>query len=303
MEQNLPNRPGMNERSGLFILIALMGLGLMAGGGVSFFVWRLMTGQQMAEMQHSMSDPSFVNEVRVTQTILTLFMFFVPALLAAYILNKKPFQFLGFGKHLTWRTVGLGMIIMITTILLAGSLATLNEMIPVSAQMKTYFKGLEDSYMKQVAVMSQIKTIPDLLITLFVMAAVPAVFEEVFFRGGFQNMMHRSTGNLWVSVVVTSILFSAIHFSFYGFLARTALGLVLGLLYAYSRNLWVPILAHFINNAIAVVQVYILRIQGKSIEAAMEDKYPLWWGAIAIVIIVFLFTKYKRLISQQKQAI
>ena len=303
MEQNLPNRPGMNERSGLFILIALMGLGLMAGGGVSFFVWRLMTGQQMAEMQHAMSDPLFVNEVRVVQTILTLFMFLIPGLLTAYILNKKPFQFLGFGKHLTWRTVGLGMGIMITNILLAGSLATLNEMIPVSAKLEIYFKGLEESYMKQVAVMSQIKTIPDLLITLLVMAAAPAVFEEVFFRGGFQNMMHRSTGNLWVSVVVTSILFSAIHFSFYGFLARTALGLVLGLLYAYSKNLWIPILAHFINNAIAVVQVYILRIQGKSIEAAMEDKYPIWWGAIAIVIIVFLFKIYRKGIFKDQQAI
>jgi len=115
--------------------------------------------------------------------------------------------------------------------------------------------------------------------------------------------MHRSTGNLWVSVVVTSILFSAIHFSFYGFLARTALGLVLGLLYAYSKNLWIPILAHFINNAIAVVQVYILRIQGKSIEAAMEDKYPIWWGAIAIVIIVFLFKIYRKGIFKDQQAI
>ncbi|MFN5423657.1 MAG: lysostaphin resistance A-like protein [bacterium] len=299
----MPNRPGMNERSGLFILIALMGLGFMVGGGISFFAWRLMTGQEMIQMQVSMSNPAFVNEVRVLQTILSFFMFFIPGFLAAYILNKKPFQFLGFGKRLTWATAGLGMAIMIVSILLAGSLATLNDMLPISAELKSYFKGLEESYMKQVEVMSQMKGIPDLLITLLVMAAAPAVFEEVFFRGGFQNMMHRSTGNLWVSVIVTSILFSAIHFSFYGFFVRTALGLVLGLLYAYSKNLWMPIIAHFLNNAIGVVQVYMLRIKGEPIENAMGDKYPLWWGAIAIVIIVFLFTKYKQLISQQKQAI
>lgn len=300
MEQQTENRPGMNERSGLFILIALMGLGFMVGGGLSFLVWKLMTGQQMSQMQASMSDPAFVNEVRVVQTIIAMFMFFIPGVLAAFILNRKPFQFLGFGEKLNWKITALGMAIMIVTIFLAGSLATLNEMLPVSAELVSYFKGLEQSYMKQVEVMSQMKGIPDLLTTLVVMAAVPAIFEEVFFRGGFQNMMHRSTGNLWVSVIVTSILFSAIHFSFYGFFARTALGLVLGLLYAYSKNLWMPVIAHFLNNAIAVVQVYLLRLEGKSVEAAMDDRYPIWWGVIAIVVVVFLFNLYKKMILQQQ---
>lgn len=290
----------MNERSGLFILIALMGLGFMVGGGLSILAWKMMTGQQMLQMQASMTDPAFVNEVRVVQTIIAMFMFFVPGVLTAFILNRKPFQFLGFGVKLNWKTTALGMAIMIVTIFLAGSLATLNEMLPVSSELTSYFKGLEQSYMKQVEVMSQMKGIPDLLVTLVVMAAVPAIFEEVFFRGGFQNMMYRSTGNLWVSVIVTSILFSAIHFSFYGFIARTALGIVLGLLYAYSKNLWMPVIAHFLNNAIAVVQVYLLRLEGKSVEAAMDDRYPIWWGVIAIVLVVFLFNFYKKMILQQQ---
>ena len=300
MEQITANRPGMNERSGLFILIALMGLGFMVGGGLSFFVWKMMTGQSVAQMQESMSEPAFVNEIRVVQTIIALFMFFIPGVLAAYILNKKPFRFLGFRTDLNWKNTALGSVIMVVTILLAGSLATLNEMLPISAEMTNYFKALEKDYMKQVEVMSQTKGIPDLLITLLVMAAAPAIFEEVFFRGGFQQMMHRSTGNLWVSVILTSMLFSAIHFSFYGFFARTALGIVLGLLYAYSKNLWMPIIAHFLNNSIAVIQVFYLRLEGKSVEAAMDDKYPLWWGAIAVVIIIFLFKIYKRLFYQQQ---
>lgn len=300
MELQTENRPGMNERSGLFILIALMGLGFMVGGGFSILAWKMMTGQPMMQMQASMSDPAFVNEVRVVQTLIAMFMFFIPGILAAFILNRRPFQFLGFGVKLNWKTTALGMAIMIVTIFLAGSLATLNEMLPASAELTSYFKGLEQSYMKQVEVMSQMNGIHDLLITLVVMAAVPAIFEEVFFRGGFQNMMHRSTGNLWVSVIITSILFSAIHFSFYGFFARTALGIVLGLLYAYSKNLWMPVIAHFLNNAIAVVQVYLLRLEGKSVEAAMDDKYPVWWGVIAIVVVVFLFNLYKKMILQQQ---
>jgi len=75
MEQQMENRPGLNEKSGLFILIGLMGVGFMVGGFLSFFVWKLMTGQGMADMQLSMSNPAFANQVRVTQTLLSIFHF------------------------------------------------------------------------------------------------------------------------------------------------------------------------------------------------------------------------------------
>ncbi|MEY4778451.1 MAG: hypothetical protein RIS13_1199, partial [Bacteroidota bacterium] len=96
MEQQMENRPGLNEKSGLFMLIGLMGVGFVVGGFLSFFVWKLMTGQGMADMQLSMSNPAFANQVRVTQTLLSLFIFLFPALLTARIINTKPLQLLGF---------------------------------------------------------------------------------------------------------------------------------------------------------------------------------------------------------------
>ena len=297
MEQQMENRPGLNEKTGLFILIGLMGVGFMVGGFLSFFVWKLMTGQGMADMQLSMSNPAFANQVRVTQTLLSVFIFLVPALLTARIINYKPFALLGFLGKSSWQTYGLAIVIMLIMIVIAGSLSTINEMIPVTPSMKLYFTEMEDKYLQQVEVMSQMKGIPDLLISLVVMAFVPAVVEEVFFRGGFQNLMHRSTGNMWVSIIVTSLLFSAIHFSFYGFFARTALGIVLGLLFASSQNIWVPILAHFVNNAIAVGQVYYLRSTGQSLAESMDDKYPLWWGLFAIAFFFFAYKRFEKTIE------
>ena len=55
MEQQNENRLGINEKSGLFILIGLMGVGFVVGGFVSITAWKLMTGQDMAQMQVSMS--------------------------------------------------------------------------------------------------------------------------------------------------------------------------------------------------------------------------------------------------------
>ena len=154
--------------------------------------------------------------------------------------------------------------------------------------------------MKQVAILSNMTGVGDLVISLFVMALAPAIFEEIFFRAGFQNMMNRTTGKTLLSVVITSLLFSAIHFSYYGFLARFALGMTLGFLFAYSKNIWIPILAHFLNNAIGVIQIYILRMQGKRIEDNMDDKFPLWVGLLALLVVVFGLKFYEKSTKQDQ---
>lgn len=294
MEQQNENRLGINEKSGLFILIGLMGVGFVVGGFISIAVWKWMTGQDMTQMQLSMTDPSFSNQVRVTQTLLSICIFLFPALIAARMVDKQPLSYIGLTQKCSARTFVFTVLLMLLTMVIGGSLATINEMIPVSAQMKLYFKTMEEDYMKQIEVMSQMKGIGDFLIALLVMAFIPAVVEEVFFRGGFQNMMHRSTGNVWVAIIVTSLLFSAIHFSFYGFLTRTALSIVLGLLYAYTRNLWMPILAHFINNAIGVGELYYLRSTGQSLSDGIGDKFPIWWGILALVAFIFIFKQFKK---------
>lgn len=294
MEQGIQNRPGMTDRAGVFILISLMGAGFVVGGGLSILAWKLMTGQSGMEMATSMTDPVFVNEIRIMQMLLATFIFFAPALATAFILNRKPFAYLGFNNKNSLKTIMLGLAVMGATVVLSDSLATINEMIPVSENMRVYFKGLEDTYMKQVLVLSHMSGIPDLLFSLLVMALAPAIFEEVFFRGGLQQMMTKATGKAVVSIVVTSLIFSAIHFSFYGFLSRFALGIVLGILFVESKNIWVPILAHFLNNAIAVIQIYILRMQGKSIEDSMDDKFPLWVLFFAMPAVFYLFNLFKK---------
>ncbi len=296
MEANTNYRSHLNERSGIFLLIGLMGVTFVIGGILTLGLWKMMTGQSMAEMQTSMLDPTFANEIRITQTVLAFFIFFLPAVCAVLIFYKKPFEYLGFQKNSSGKSYTLVLVIMAVGMVLSGSLATVNEMIPLSDTWKATFKGMEDAYMKQVEAMSQMNGIGDLLLTILVLAFAPAVCEEVFFRAGLQQMMMKVTGKVILSVVITSIIFSAIHFSFYGFLSRTALGIVLGLLYAYSGNIWLSILAHFLNNAFAVVEVYVLRQQGKSLESSIEDKLPAWLCLVAIAGLVYLF----KLLKQQE---
>ena len=99
-----------------------------------------------------------------------------------------------------------------------------------------------------------------LLINLFVMAVLPAIGEEFMFRGCLQRIFTDMAKNKHLGILITAILFSAIHLQFYGFLPRMALGILLGYMFLWSGSIWTSVWAHFINNGIGVLAVY---LQGK----------------------------------------
>lgn len=285
---------GINEKTGLFVLILLMGAGMVTGSLLSMVAWKISGGGQLEDFQLALANPANAGFIRLAQTILAACIFFIPAIVATWLVSRKPFLFIGFRESIKVSTLLWGCLLMGITIFLSGSLATLNEMIPLSESLKIYAQSLEASYMRQVELMSIMNGMGDFLIALLVMALAPALFEEVFFRGSFQNLMYRATGQMWTSILITSLLFSAIHFSFYGFLSRLALSIVLGLLYAYTQSIWMVVITHFLNNAMGVFQIYYLRMKGLPIAELNEDKYPIWWGIIALGALIYLFSYFKK---------
>jgi len=126
------------------------------------------------------------------------------------------------------------------------------------------------------------------------MALAPAIFEETLFRGGLQNILQKLTRNPWISIGFTSIIFSLIHFSYYGFLPRVALGVILGLIFYYSQSIWLSIFAHFFNNAIVVTEMFYLSRKGKPVEEAMNDTFPIWWGILAMAALMVFFRVFRK---------
>ncbi|MBX2920770.1 MAG: CPBP family intramembrane metalloprotease [Chitinophagaceae bacterium] len=285
---------GVSNGAGFFILLGLWLGGFFLGALLTVPVWLLMGKGSILDMATRMSDPENVNALRVIQVVTTFCAFFLPAYFTAFILNRKPLKLLGFNKNINSRQALLALLIIFCGALTAGMLGQLNEMIPVSKSLEAVFRKLEDQYAAQVEAITNMKTFGDYLVSLVMIALLPAVFEETFFRGGMQNLLNKSLHSHWMAIIITSIIFSLIHFSYYGFLARVCLGIVLGLLFYYSQNLWLSILAHCFNNAFAVTQMYVLLRQGKSVAEAMNDKLPMWWGLIAIVALYALFIVFKK---------
>lgn len=286
-------KPGYSYTSGLWILLGALAVGFFLGSMAAAGIWILMTGRSVFTMETDILNPKYADAIRVMQLVSTFIIFFLPAWAAAAVINRKPFKLLGFNRYFTARQAGITILICLATLPLVGALAELNQMIPLTPSLAAKFKALEDSYEEQVKVLSKISGVGEYVLSLLIMAIAPAIFEETFFRGGLQQYLQKITKNPWIAIGVTSIIFSAIHFSFYGFIPRLALGIMLGLLFYFSESLWLPIIAHCFNNALIVTQIYYLTMQGKPVEEAMKETYPIWWGLIALPVLYFLFRKFR----------
>jgi membrane protease YdiL (CAAX protease family) len=114
-------------------------------------------------------------------------------------------------------------------------------------------QSMEESGLKMTEIMLAGNGFGSLLINLLLMAVIPAIGEEFLFRGVIQKHLIEWTRKPHLAIIISAIIFSAVHFQFYGFIPRVILGMIFGYLVFYSGSLWPAIFAHFFNNAMAVM--------------------------------------------------
>ncbi len=298
MDSNYNNSRGVSYTAGFFMLIGFALLGLAISGVISVLLLS-NTGKPITE---AINDPKNADLLKLIQIISVLISMFLPAFIVARILNRKPFQLLGYQKDADLKQVAIVVLIMFASLFVAGSLGYLTKAIPLTESLKEKFDAAEKSYSEQVGIMVNLKSFGGYVFSLVMIAFLPAVCEETLFRGGLQNFLSKATKSPWLAIIVVSILFSLVHFSFYGFLPRMFLGLMLGLIFYYTKNLWLSITMHFLNNALAITAAYVAVNQGKDLKAAMsEDVQLYYWGFLAIPILILLFAALKRTVHHYNQ--
>jgi membrane protease YdiL (CAAX protease family) len=160
---------------------------------------------------------------------------------------------------------------------------------------------MEDARALQEAALININSFPKYLISLILIGLLPGIFEEACFRAGLQNIFTRWFKGPWLAIILTSVIFSAIHISYYGFLVRFGLGVILGLIFYYSGNIWLSILFHFLYNGLQVTALYVLTLSGKKPPKDIEQNFPLWAGVIALFLIIYLFRKFQEYSLAEKE--
>ena len=287
------NSKNIKYPSQLAILLGLTGGGLIIGSLASLAIWTMMTGQHFPLKAEDILQPKYYQVNMVLQAVSTFFIFFVPVHFFAAICYRKPFKYMGFNFRFNYKQVLLVIAILILTFPLSGALATLNKILPISEYWAAKFKAMELAREAQEAALININSFSRFIISLVVIALLPAIFEETFFRGGMQNLFTRWFKGPWVAIILTAIIFSLIHLSFYGFLVRFALGMVLGFIFYYSGSLWLNILLHFLFNGVQVTALYIMTMHGTK-DKNVEDNFPLWMGLIALALLLYLFKVFKQ---------
>jgi membrane protease YdiL (CAAX protease family) len=280
-----------NYWSQLAILLAITGAGFLFAAIASALPLlfkpelRAVAGASSKEVMKRLMVPENANMLRLIQFISTFLLFFVPAWLYARINHVKPFTHLGFGHKVNIAQAGVVILIMLACLPLVGALSSLTELLPFSKATFEKFKAIEDDYNAQINIIGKMDSFPEFLLSLFMLAILPAVFEEVMFRGAVQNLFSRWWKMPILAIIVTSILFSAVHFSYLGFLSRFALGFVLGWMFYRTGNIWLNIIAHAVNNGVALTALY-LKVK--------EPEISQLYGLLSVLLLLDYFFCLKK---------
>lgn len=203
-------------------------------------------------------DLSDINSIKLAQFIQSFGIFIISPFLMAYLWGERPLEYLRIDKAPAFTQIIPAVIIMLLAIPAINLLGEMNHAIsfPESLSwLENQLIDLEQRAEKLTNDMLKVNDLTGLLINLGLIAVIPALGEELFFRGIIQQVL-QSKYKTDIAVWLTAFIFSAIHFQFFGFIPRMLLGALLGYLFVWSKNIWVPVAAHFSNNAAAVLFYY-----------------------------------------------
>lgn len=202
------------------------------------------------------------NVMLVTQGISQLIIFMVPSLLFVHLFHRGEDYLRYTGGIVQWKQVGLGLLALLLLTPAVDTIGQWNKNWHLGEQLESLETLLRNTAAQAEAVTEQLLTMPhcnNLIWVLLIIALIPAVCEEILFRGIIQHSLQRHRYNIHIAVWTTALLFSICHGDFFALLPRLLLGALLGYLYAYSHSLLVNSIVHFFNNAIAIVHYYLFQ--------------------------------------------
>lgn len=153
----------------------------------------------------------------------------------------------------------------------------------------------EEAMGEMTRILTGFDTIGGLAVAILVIGVLPAIGEELAFRGLIQTELWRGTNNIHIAVWASAFVFSAIHMQFFGFVPRLMLGALFGYLYYWSGNLIVPIVAHFVNNTFGIVLIYLSNIKVIGMDVRETDSAPWAWVLPAFVVAAILLYQLRNL--------
>ena len=255
----------------LLVLLCMMGLGLV----IATLALAVVRKQDMM----------------LILTAQDVLVFILPAVAAMAILYRRPFHAMALDRAPSWKALLVVLAFYILSIPAMNWLVTANEAMSLPASLsglEHWMRVMEDSAAETTKQILDIHTVGELIACVLVVGVMAGLSEEMLFRGAMLRMMQDSRLGKHVVVWIVAIIFSAFHMQFYGFFPRLVLGLWLGYLLVWTGSLWVPIIAHTLNNSTVVIFSYLSNKgivpadYGDTIGIPADGSFP--WLALASFI-------------------
>lgn len=182
-----------------------------------------------------------------------------------YLTNKGSLSFLRENNQLSLPRLGIVIVLFIAILPSVSALIEFNHFLKLPG----WLSGVEDYFKESEARVSQLMTVilsdqglQNRIMVIVVVAIIPGLAEEIFFRGIVQTKLYKVFTNPLYAVVTSAAIFSFFHFQFYGFIPRMAVGILLGYLFLRSGNIWYPIVGHIVNNTLTLLMAFYVGTDG-----------------------------------------
>lgn len=209
---------------------------------------------------NDLDNPEILPVLKFLQILQSVGLFILPPLLAAWFFGNSISGYLRINKRPSGLLFLMTLLLMFFSLPLINWLVSLNGMMQLPSSLKVveqWMRSAEDQASEMTVIFLKADTLSIFALNFFMIAIIPAIGEELLFRGVLQRIFAEWFKNIHVAIFFSAFLFGAIHMQFYGIIPRMALGVLFGYLFYWSGSLWVPVFAHFINNASAVIASYL----------------------------------------------
>lgn len=244
------------------------------------------------------NNPNVIEGLKLFQLLSAVGLFIVPPFVYGLIVTRKPFATLSLNKGslpINWLIV---LLLMIVSAPFMSWLVEFNNQLILPdflAPLEAWMKQSEKSAEQITKLFLTFNGLGSFCYLMIIIAIVPAIGEELLFRGVIQKIVEKSFKNYHLAIWVTAILFSALHMQFYGFLPRMLLGAMFGYVFYWSGSLWLPILGHFINNGSVVILSYFYPEMMNNTEITFFEGDINWvatvFSGILLVALMFVFKR------------
>lgn len=246
-----------------------------------------------------LSDPGNIRFLKYFQVVQSIGVFIIPPFILGWLFHGEILEYLSLNKTINFISVLLVFVLSFAASPFINFIGELNSNMHLPewlSGVENWMKNAEEQAAELTEVFLKVETTGGLLFNIFMIAFLPAIGEELLFRGVIQRIFTNWTRNYHWGIWISAVLFSALHLQFYGFIPRMFLGVLFGYLLVWSGSMWLPITAHFINNGVAVVAMYLIDkgLLSNNIEEIGTTSDSYYIAVLSLLLIAVFMIMIKR---------